>query len=848
MLLVAVAFASWPAAASAASPFSRSVSPCLLGPAAGDVCRSSARPSAASLGARPSAAASLVSADRMIWTRYGAIVDGPADQASLTMPFGLVGAGGGDLYLTDIGDQVIRHYDASRGRLETIAGDGTKGFAGDGGPYRDAQFAGPFALARDARGVLYVSDFDNQRIRVLNTTRHAITVATVRIAPGTIETIAGNGEVTNVPEPPPDGVPALQTSMAWVRGVAVDKDGNVFYCDIDDMMVRVIWNSGPKAGTVETYAGRGYPDDYSDIAYPGDHGDGGPARDLWLASPSAVTVGPDGDLYIGEWGRNLELGTATSVVWRIDHNDRTAHRVAGNGGDPFGGDGGPALDAGLRGNIQSLVFDEHSNLYISDVSAIRRVDATSAIISTYAGRDEESIPAVSAADEGRPAIGATIAFMGAMVWNDGTLAFVDSDPGLVRRVDRDGVLRGLIRARTGIKQPYAAAVDAADRLFVTEWAHGRVRRVDPDGSLTTPVNLTDNNGTDASGLALLARSGAGNGVAFDERGDLFLTDGTHSRVLQVRALPGPGGRLIRLGSPIREVARLAPPFEAISDRIVAHAGKVYVADPVNAEIIEIDVASGARRTLAGGDGSLSDMAGLALDADRGVLYVADPGSLQVLTVDLASGAVTPLADLPFDFFFYNANLALSGDLLFIADDRDYPGSQVHVLDVTADAPEAELYAGVAQQYPPGTGGDGGPARVAALNHPEGIAVDSAGKLLITERGTGRVRVVGTSDILPGAYPNVIRASSGARVDVAVQSNPQFDATRLVASSLTVAGASTDGARVRDTNGDGRRDLVVRVAQSALAAGLDPGAREAAIDGRLRDGRPFHDADWVTLVP
>jgi hypothetical protein len=110
-----------------------------------------------------------------------------------------------------------------------------------------------------------------------------------------------------------------------------------------------------------------------------------------------------------------------------------------------------------------------------------------------------------------------------------------------------------------------------------------------------------------------------------------------------------------------------------------------------------------------------------------------------------------------------------------------------------------------------------------------------------------VRVVGTSDIRPGAFPNVIRARSRARVRVAVESNPQFDADRLVPSSLRVAGARVRGPRIADVNGDGRRDLVVRVRQRDLAAGLSPGAREAPITGRLRGGGLFRDADWVTLV-
>ena len=66
--------------------------------------------------------------------------------------------------------------------------------------------------------------------------------------------------------------------------------------------------------------------------------------------------------------------------------------------------------------------------------------------------------------------------------------------------------------------------------------------------------------------------------------------------------------------------------------------------------------------------------------------------------------------------------------------------------------------------------------------------------------------------------------------------------------MTVAGARTEGGRLQDVNGDGRPDLVVSVRQSDVAAGLLAGAREAAIEGRLRGGGALKDADWVTLVP
>src|SRR5262245_5182055 len=103
-------------------------------------------------------------ADRMIWSQHAAeIIDGDADHASLNQPLAMTGDGHGGLYIADIGRPVIRHYDAATRRIETIAGDGERGFSGDGGPGRDARFGAPISMARDARGILYISDITNDR-------------------------------------------------------------------------------------------------------------------------------------------------------------------------------------------------------------------------------------------------------------------------------------------------------------------------------------------------------------------------------------------------------------------------------------------------------------------------------------------------------------------------------------------------------------------------------------------------------------------------------------------------------------------------------------------------------------
>ena len=397
---------------------------------------------------------------------------------------------------------------------------------------------------------------------------------------------------------------------------------------------------------------------------------------------------------------------------RLEDRPRRPDRppVAGNTVAAFGGDGGPARDAGLVGNIQSLVFDWQGNLYISDWNAIRRVDADTGVITTYAGRDEEFIPTFSASDAGAPAAGATIAYTGGMAWSDGGLAFVDADAGVVRRVDGQGVLRDVIRARSGLKRPYAMSIDGADRLFLSEWAHGRIRRLDPDGSLATAVNLPDNGGTTLTGPALSARSGPSNGVAFDERGDLYFS---RHRELAHPAGAGhdrSGGRQIRDDSPdprdraprrtVRTARRDRRSPRRARRQGLLHRDRQRVGDPARPPLGSAPhrgrrrwLVRRARRHRAGPARWPALRRRLRRRPDRRRRH--RHGASRRWPTSRTSTS-------------RNVHMAMSGSLLFAS--NDWAGSQVLVIDTAARQPVADIYAGAEQLvHAWNQSGDGGPA-------------------------------------------------------------------------------------------------------------------------------------------
>ncbi len=267
---------------------------------------------------------------------------GPATDAKLGTVLGLAFSPNGDLYLAD--DTRVRKIDAG-GTISTVAGTLTAGYSGDGGPATAAQLGHlTGGLAFDADGNLYLADFGNKVVRKVDTN-------------GVITTVAGNGTEGYSG----DGGPAPAAALWDPKGVAVDGSGNL-YIACGNGVVRKV----DPSGTISTFAG-------SDAA--GYSGDGGPATSAKLYSPEDVAVDADGNVYIAEGHRVRKVDTSGIIT-----------TFAGNAGYGFSGDGGPATSATLW-VPSGLAFDAKGNLYIADTNAgaVRKVD-TNGIISTYAGK------------------------------------------------------------------------------------------------------------------------------------------------------------------------------------------------------------------------------------------------------------------------------------------------------------------------------------------------------------------------------------------------------------------------------------------------------------------------------
>ncbi|MGE7271105.1 fibronectin type III domain-containing protein [Brevibacillus panacihumi] len=251
--------------------------------------------------------------------------EGPATSAQLNRPYGVAVDDSGNLYISDYFNNRIRKVDAS-GKISTVAGTGTRGYSGDGGPATLAQLYYPTGVAVDSSGSLYIVDNANNRIRKVDTS-------------GQISTVAGMGTSGYSG----DGGPATSAQLNYPNGVTVDSNGNLYIADSSNHRIRKVDTSG----TISTVAGNG------NLGYSGD---GGPATWYTLNGPTGVAVDGSGNLYIADNSNNR--------IRKVDVSGMIS-TIAGTGKDGYSGDGGPATSAQLR-SPYGVVVESNGNLYLSD--------------------------------------------------------------------------------------------------------------------------------------------------------------------------------------------------------------------------------------------------------------------------------------------------------------------------------------------------------------------------------------------------------------------------------------------------------------------------------------------------
>jgi sugar lactone lactonase YvrE len=624
---------------------------------------------------------------KVMRTFAGVALDGiPAVRARLNYAWGVGTDAQGNLYIADSNNNRVRRVDRS-GVIATVAGNGVDAFAGDTGPAGDASLSGPQGVATDTDGNLYIADTFNSRIRKVDRR-------------GVITTVAGNGEYRFSG----DGGPATQAGLdPWA--VAADTEGNLYIADFNNSRIRRV----DRSGVITTVAGS-VPGAFLAQHGPGTSlGDGGPATQASLNYPIGVVTDTAGNLYIADYGN--------SRVRKVDRSG-VITTVAGNGDADFSGDGGPATQASLN-YPTNVATDTAGNLYIADQfnHRIRKVDR-SGVITTVAGNDMGKF------GDGGPATQASLNYPTDVSTDpDGNLYIADYGNNRVRRVNRRGVIftvagqglspvrDGSLASRANLDVPRDVVADAQGNLYVSDTANNRVRRVDLRGVITTVAGNGDYRFSGDGGPATQASLDAPGGVALDTAGNLYIADQFNHRIRKVdrsgviTTVAGNGkGKFSGDGGPATQ-ASLNYPTDVSTDP----DGNLYIADYYNSRIRKVDRA-GVITTVAGNGLGLASSAGF--DELEGASICQQAEDVEALR----SWCRT-----------VESNESVAENIRRVKDGIREVGG-------TVSRTSALL-------------GDGGPATLASLNYPIGVATDTDGNLYIADTFNNRVRRVDSRGVI-----------------------------------------------------------------------------------------------------
>lgn len=434
---------------------------------------------------------------------------GPAVNALMRNPEGVVTAGTGTFYIVDSGNHRIRRVGPNPGEINTFSGRRHDG--GDGGPATSAGLFNPYGMETDAQANLLIADAGNHRVRKLTFS------AAASLEPGdtekglevaTISTVAGTGEIGFNG----DNRPGTEAQLADPRDVAVSSVGNIFIADRMNHRIRRV----TPGGTITTWAGNGSQ---------GFGGDGGAATGASLDSPSGVAVDLQRNVYVADTGNHrIRKITPTGII----------STFAGTGVAGFSGDGDPASTAQLN-MPTGIGVDGSGNVFIAD-TLNRRVRAVTpdGFIRTVAGNGMAGF-----GGDGGAATAAQIEPWDVALGPQGRL-FIADGTTRVRRVTNP-LFGGSIVTVVGtgtpgysgdggdplaarIHQPRGLSLDVLNTMFVADSANNVIRRIVSEGP--GPPLITTAGVVDAAGFGprLAPGSIASAFVRNGDNGSIEITD------------------------------------------------------------------------------------------------------------------------------------------------------------------------------------------------------------------------------------------------------------------------------------------------------------------------------------
>ena len=525
---------------------------------------------------------------------------GPAKSPALMRPWGVAADAAGSVYVTDQANNTVRRIDTATGSIDTVAGTGSWGFSGDGGPAVQAMFQRPSGIALDTLGRLYVADTWSHRVRRID------------LSTGWIETLAGSAGSGYAG----DGGMASEAVLNRPIGVAVDASGSVYVADTGNQRVRKI---DVATGIVSTVGGIGTP------GYSGDGETGAAAR---LARPRGLAVDATGNLYVAD--------SANHRVRRIDSATGIITTFAGSGSPALRWTGGNADEARME-SPTSLALDPAGNVVFIDSNRVWKLDA-GGMVEKLAGPTWSASPG-----DGGASSEASFAYPHAIAVDTGGNVYVADTWN--HRVLRIAAATGMIESFAGrgekgdsgdggaaseatLDRPKALAVDVAGNVFVADSGNRRIRRIDNStGMIETVAGAVSGGRWGDGGLATETLFRDLTAVAVDASGNLYLADGLDDRVLRIDVLTGLTETVLEVDYP-RALA-----LDGDGNLFVGARQRILMVGPEG----EITLVAGTGRPGFSGDGEPAagaelSVSGIAVDR-MGSVWFTDPMSRRIRVLD-----------------------------------------------------------------------------------------------------------------------------------------------------------------------------------------------------------------------
>lgn len=652
-----------------------------------------------------------------------------ATNIAINAPRGLAFDHAGNVYLV-LNESSVMRIDATTKLVRTVVGTGTSGFGGDGGLAVNAALNHPLNIVFDDNDDLFIADTDNGRVRRVDGKT------------GIISTFAGGG---NPPIGNGDGSAATNATLQGPFGLAI-RNGFLYVSEAGagGMRVRRV---DMTSGVIDTFAGSGAN------LNGGFSGDGGPATQAEFKQPCGLAFDAAGNLYIAD--------DANDRVRRVDTNGIITTYA---GGGTNGNDNVPATKAGL-GSVPTLAFDAEGNLVLVADPYLRRVDKTTGLITTVVN------------NAGFP-YGLAFDASGTMYFDYADSEVVTLAPGGTSF----GVFAGGGKF-VGDGHPATAAIlhhpqgmvrDTAGNLYIADYDGNVVRRITPDGTISTYAGMPgDPTADDQEGVgAPSARIGYPNDLALDPAGNLYISDSWNGRVWRVdqagvlTSYAGGGDPDDGFGDGLNADDAIIAPNAIVFDQ----KGNLYIADDdltafVSRAVVRRVDTHRVITTVAGsyypgysGDGGratdaqLNGPAGLAIAPD-GSLYISDfnNGALRRVGPDGRISSISKLKaeGAPLGDGGPVAAARLRSAHLFI----DPIKLDVYLVDRASNRIRRIDRNGIIHTVAgsdlvgtqPAFGGDGGPAIAAKLGFTNGdfsgIVVSPAGDVFFSDSQNNRIRVV-----------------------------------------------------------------------------------------------------------